>query len=31
MIGTGIFVDIVCVPLIFLGVVGIGSLLGLHL
>ncbi|HEY5852696.1 MAG TPA: SLC13 family permease, partial [Aldersonia sp.] len=31
MIGTGIFVDIVCVPLIFLAVVGIGSLLGLHL
>jgi solute carrier family 13 (sodium-dependent dicarboxylate transporter), member 2/3/5 len=31
MIATGIFVDIVCVPLLFLAVFGIGSLLGLSL
>ena len=31
MIATGVFVDIICVPLLFLAVFGIGSLIGLHL
>lgn len=31
MIATGVFVDIICVPLLFLAVFGIGSALGLHL
>lgn len=30
MIGTGIFIDIICIPLIFGAVVGIGSLIALH-
>lgn len=28
---TGIFIDIVCIPLIFGAVVGIGTLIGLHM
>ena len=31
MITTGIFIDIVCIPLIFGAVVGIGTLIGLHM
>ncbi|WP_257015462.1 DASS family sodium-coupled anion symporter [Rhodococcus sp. ACS1] len=30
MISTGIFIDIICIPLIFGAVVGIGSLIALH-
>lgn len=31
MIGTGVFIDIICIPLIFVTVVGIGTLIGLGL